>query len=140
MQNKLANDINHHQIFFLKLYSMTTNGRKDVHKKKQHLLLEMCVSLLLHACPVQRSERSRRFGHLVSGLLFCTTCCLAQPCLQRRGGRDREAGDDLVTCFIIFPLFLSSSGLCVQKSAEHPSQILNRPRADFRKHKVEFGL
>ena len=50
--------------------------------------------MFLHACPVQKSER-QRFVYPMSGLLFCTTCCLAQPCLEKRGGRERQARDDL---------------------------------------------
>lgn len=40
--------------------------------------------------------QSQRCVHLISGLRFCTTCCLAQPRLQPRGGRepDDEAGPE----------------------------------------------
>lgn len=74
------------------------------------------------ACPVQMSD-GQRFVNPMSGLLFCTTCCLAQPCLERRGvggGRDRKAREEMI-CHPWFvtvlhqippfsqPLFFSSS-------------------------------
>lgn len=49
----------------------------------------------VHACPVKMSER-QRFVNPMSGLLFCTTCCLAQPCLERRGGREEMARQEMI--------------------------------------------
>lgn len=90
--------------------------------------------MLLHACPVQKSE-SQRFVNPMSGLLFCTTCCLAQPCLERRGGWERQKGKrwsvthGLSPCFIRLPflcLFSFLPSLWFQVSAEHLKRTSNR--------------
>lgn len=90
--------------------------------------------MFLHACPVQKSER-QRFVYPMSGLLFCTTCCLAQPCLEKRGGWERQAmicHPWFVTMLHQIPFsFLPS--LWFQVAAEHPQrfQQLNWLGADF---------
>lgn len=71
---------------------LRTNGKQRRRNQSQHLLFRKRVfsPLRLVRCRCQR----QRCADLVSGLLFCTTCCLAQPCLETRGGRERggEAG------------------------------------------------
>lgn len=71
-------------------------------KNQQHLLFPFFyLQFAVTARPVQMSE-GQRFLSPMSGLLFGTTCCLAQPCPKgvrsgrgRAGGPASRAGDDL---------------------------------------------
>lgn len=90
----------------------------------------------------------QRFVNPMSRLLFCTTCCLAQPCLSRRGGRERQEGKrwsvarGLSPCFIRFPFFLSGffSPVCDSRC---PLTISKGPGSELDEswfsHKGKFG-
>lgn len=75
--------------------------QRNLSQKQQHLLFAFFnLKFAVTACPVQMSD-GQRFLSPMSGLLFCTTCCLAQPCLEgwREGGEgpeDQQAKEEMI--------------------------------------------
>lgn len=76
------------KLFFLGFYHKTHRTWKW-HKSSTYFELTFVTSSCLSSTKA-REPGSQSFTKPVSWLLLCTTCCLAQPYVERRGGWERQ--------------------------------------------------